>query len=87
MGQDTAGMLSDNLLKPLPNGWELSLSNEIYTSCDGQVFEGRGIAPDVPEISDGRGAIRARAAGVADVSREPDAAAGTPTLQRHRHAV
>lgn len=46
LGQHTAGMLSDNLNKPLPNGWELSLSNEIYTSSDGQVYEGCGIAPD-----------------------------------------
>ena len=48
MGQPTAGMLSDNLNKPLPNGWELSLSNEIYTAADGQRFEGRGVAPGVP---------------------------------------
>lgn len=47
VGQSTAGMLSDNLNKPLPNGWELSLSNEIYTSHDGSVFESCGIAPDV----------------------------------------
>ncbi|MGH8530088.1 MAG: S41 family peptidase [Nevskiales bacterium] len=48
VGQNTAGMLSDNLNKPLPNGWELSLSNEVYTASDGQVFESCGIAPDVP---------------------------------------
>ncbi|MGH8186566.1 MAG: S41 family peptidase [Steroidobacteraceae bacterium] len=55
MGQNTAGMLSDNLNKLLPNGWELSLSNEIYTSGDGQVFEGRGIVPDVPAaVTDAR---------------------------------
>lgn len=48
MGQPTAGMLSDNLNKPLPNGWELSLSNEIYTAADGPVFEGRGVPPGVP---------------------------------------
>jgi len=51
MGQNTAGMLSDNLHKPLPNGWELSLSNETYTSSDRRVFEGRGITPDVPVVS------------------------------------
>lgn len=48
VGQSTAGMLSDNLNKPLPNGWELSLSNEIYTSHDGRVFESCGVAPEVP---------------------------------------
>jgi carboxyl-terminal processing protease len=47
LGESTAGMLSDNLIKPLPNGWELSLSNEVYTSGDGLEFEGRGIVPDV----------------------------------------
>jgi len=47
VGQSTAGMLSDNLNKLMPNGWELSLSNEIYTSHDGLVFESIGIAPDV----------------------------------------
>jgi carboxyl-terminal processing protease len=46
-GTATAGMLSDNLNKPLPNGWELSLSNEIYESHDGVCFEGRGVPPDV----------------------------------------
>jgi C-terminal processing protease CtpA/Prc len=51
MGQRTAGMLSDNLLKPLPNGWEVSLSNEIYAAHDGVVFEGLGVAPDVAAIS------------------------------------
>jgi carboxyl-terminal processing protease len=45
LGQPTAGMLSDNLNKVLPNGWTFSLSNEVYTSHDGQVFEGRGIPP------------------------------------------
>ena len=48
VGQSTAGMLSDNLNKPLPNGWELSLSNEVYTSHDGHVFESCGVAPKVP---------------------------------------
>jgi carboxyl-terminal processing protease len=47
LGEPTAGMLSDNLNKPLPNGWEVSLSNEIYRAHDGAVFEGRGVAPHV----------------------------------------
>jgi carboxyl-terminal processing protease len=51
MGQRTAGMLSDNLVKPLPNGWEASLSNEIYSAHDGLAFEGVGVAPDVPAVS------------------------------------
>jgi hypothetical protein len=51
LGQPTAGMLSDNLHKPLPNGWEVSLSNETYTSHDGCVFEGTGVPPDVPAVA------------------------------------
>jgi carboxyl-terminal processing protease len=51
MGERTAGMLSDNLLKPLPNGWEVSLSNEIYAAHDGLVFEGLGVEPDVAAVS------------------------------------
>ncbi len=54
IGQATAGMLSDNLNKLLPNGWQLSLSNEVYTSHDGKVFEGCGIAPDEPSGLDTR---------------------------------
>jgi hypothetical protein len=51
LGQPTAGMLSDNLHKPLPNGWAVSLSNEIYTSHDGFAFEGTGVPPDVPAVA------------------------------------
>ena len=47
MGLPTAGMLSDNLNKPLPNGWEASLSNEVYTAADGAAYEGRGVPPAV----------------------------------------
>jgi hypothetical protein len=47
IGAPTAGMLSDNLNKVLPNGWTYSLSNEIYTAADGEVYEGRGIAPQM----------------------------------------
>ncbi len=45
MGLASEGALSDRLDRKLPNGWEFSLSNEIYTSADGQVFEGTGVPP------------------------------------------
>ncbi len=48
MGQATTGMLSDNLNKPLPNGWELSLSSEVYESYEGICYEGVGVPPDHP---------------------------------------
>jgi C-terminal processing protease CtpA/Prc len=86
MGQPTAGMLSDNLVKPLPNGWTLSLSNEVYMSCDGQVFEGRGIVPDVPEVvmeaSQFVPALHASLVSAVRLLRS-----GIPAPRRHRHAA
>lgn len=45
VGQTTRGALSDALEKSLPNGWRFTLSNEIYRSADGEIFEARGITP------------------------------------------
>jgi carboxyl-terminal processing protease len=45
VGQTTRGALSDALEKSLPNGWRLTLSNEIYKSASGEIFEVTGIAP------------------------------------------
>lgn len=47
VGTRTYGSLSDSLGRMLPNGWIVSLSNEIYQSPAGEVFEAKGIAPDV----------------------------------------
>jgi carboxyl-terminal processing protease len=47
VGEATLGILSDNLYKRLPNGWEVSLSNEIYEAPGGALYEGCGIPPDV----------------------------------------
>lgn len=47
VGETTRGSLSDELLKPLPNGWVLSLSNEVYIDADRKSWEGKGIPPDV----------------------------------------
>lgn len=47
VGEPTRGAFSTVLDKYLPNGWCLSLSNEIYTDHRGEVWEGRGIEPDV----------------------------------------
>ncbi|WP_221029804.1 S41 family peptidase [Actomonas aquatica] len=46
-GMTTHGSMSDMLIKPLPNGWFIAASNEIYTDADGEVWEGRGITPEV----------------------------------------
>ena len=47
VGEATRGALSDALYKPLPNGWWISLSNEVYLDADGMAWEGRGIRPEV----------------------------------------
>lgn len=44
-GWPTYGALSDEMAFRLPNGWEGTVSNEVYTASDGQVYEGRGIPP------------------------------------------
>lgn len=47
-GRSTYGALSDPYRYRLPNGWKGTLSNEIYRSWDGAVYEGSGIPPDQP---------------------------------------
>ncbi len=46
IGSNTMGALSDVLYKRLPNGWVYHLSNEIYETMDGQLFEVSGIPPN-----------------------------------------
>jgi carboxyl-terminal processing protease len=46
VGERTRGAFSTVLTKYLPNGWEISLSNEVYTDPQGMVWEGRGIEPE-----------------------------------------
>ncbi|MEL6971578.1 MAG: S41 family peptidase [Bacteroidota bacterium] len=46
IGSNTNGALSDMLYKRLPNGWLYHLSNEVYETMDGQLFEVTGITPD-----------------------------------------
>ncbi len=45
IGEPTRGSLSDILDKTLPNGWAITLSNEIYTDHQGHLWEGPGIPP------------------------------------------
>jgi carboxyl-terminal processing protease len=47
VGERTRGGLSDQLTKPLPNGWMLTLPAEIYRDPRGERFEAVGISPDV----------------------------------------
>ncbi|MFD1095581.1 S41 family peptidase [Salegentibacter chungangensis] len=46
IGSRSAGIFSEILWKKLPNGWEYSLSNEVYRDPDGQSYEGKGIPID-----------------------------------------
>jgi len=43
IGSSTAGIFSELLWKELPNGWEFSLSNEIYSDNKNITYEGLGI--------------------------------------------
>lgn len=47
VGDATEGILSDMLEKQLPNGWRLSLSNEVYLDTRRNLWEGKGIKPQV----------------------------------------
>lgn len=46
LGAPTMGILSDTILRELPNGWQVRLYSERYFAFDGEAFEGIGIAPD-----------------------------------------
>lgn len=47
VGETTTGALSDTLDKSLPNGWLVSLSNEIYLDSQDQLWESKGIPPEI----------------------------------------
>ncbi|MEM1117082.1 MAG: S41 family peptidase [Bacteroidota bacterium] len=57
VGETTRGALSDVLFRPLPNGWLLTLSNEVYLDHEGMLWEGRGIRPEAPRVLFGDGDI------------------------------
>eukprot|EP00934_Nitzschia_sp_Nitz4_P002065 Nitzschia sp. Nitz4//scaffold10_size219509//173349//174974//NITZ4_001453-RA/size219509-processed-gene-0.145-mRNA-1//-1//CDS//3329532995//2065//frame0 len=52
MGRNTSGELSDMLSKTLPNLWSLTLSNEIYTTPAGVLYEMVGVPPEVETTQD-----------------------------------
>ena len=47
LGSKTNGIFSELLWKELPNGWEYSLSNEVYMDTKDKTYEGDGIDVDV----------------------------------------
>lgn len=50
IGEKTAGAFSDSLMRVLPNGWEFTLSNEVYLDRRNRLFEGRGLPVDVEAL-------------------------------------
>lgn len=47
VGTRSYGVLSDTLVRVLPNGWVAALSNEIYEAPDGSIYEAVGVPVDV----------------------------------------
>lgn len=47
VGEATRGALSDALSRSLPNGWQLTLSNEVYLDFEGRHWEAVGIPPEI----------------------------------------
>ncbi len=45
VGEPTHGILSDAMERHLPNGWTLTLSNELYQASDGALYEDVGVPP------------------------------------------
>lgn len=75
MGDTTGGASGGPIVRELPNGWTYELSEWIEYTPDKQVFEGRGLAPDVvvkstvSTLSAGRDPVVDRALGMAGASR------------------
>ncbi|MEJ6396166.1 S41 family peptidase [Gymnodinialimonas sp. 2305UL16-5] len=46
-GEPTRGAFSDALSRSLPNGWQLSMSNEVYLDASGQHWEAVGVSPEI----------------------------------------
>ncbi|WP_291842116.1 S41 family peptidase [Maricaulis sp.] len=47
VGTTTRGAFSTPLAKPLPNGWYLELANEIFADGNGEIYEARGLEPEI----------------------------------------
>lgn len=52
VGEATAGSLSPLLVRSLPNGWTLGLSHQRVFDAAGELWEARGIPPDVLSSGD-----------------------------------
>jgi carboxyl-terminal processing protease len=52
VGDYTNGIFSYQLEKKLPNGWEYSLSHQVYLSADMVCYEARGVPPDIKLLNE-----------------------------------
>jgi carboxyl-terminal processing protease len=52
VGRNTAGGLSDILGRFLPNGWFVGLSDEVYLTPDGTLYEVTGVPPEISPEAD-----------------------------------
>lgn len=46
VGEPTGGIFSDAIGKELPNGWRFTVSTEIYSDTQGNIFESVGVPVD-----------------------------------------
>lgn len=47
IGEPTAGAMGERIEKEMPNGWVYSITGQLITAADGNVYEGPGIPPDI----------------------------------------
>ncbi|NET38526.1 MAG: S41 family peptidase [Cyanothece sp. SIO1E1] len=46
IGDRTTGAMGERIEKEMPNGWVYSITGQIMTAADGNIYEGPGIPPD-----------------------------------------
>lgn len=51
MGDRTTGAMGERLEKEMPNGWIYSITGQIITAADGNIYEGTGIPPDIAVLN------------------------------------
>lgn len=51
VGENTSGAMGERIEKEMPNGWVYSITGQLITASDGNVYEGPGIPPDIYTIN------------------------------------
>ena len=47
LGDHTTGAMGERIEKEMPNGWIYSITAQVITAADGNIYEGPGIPPDI----------------------------------------